>query len=157
VSESIRVYKLNEKGQKVLHYDGVVLTRKAHCIHLEAIFTRQDYVAAYHTFRQKDRMLEWFYDDRWYNIFQMHDVDDDRLKGWYCNVTRPAQFKPDGIYAEDLALDLMVYPNGHYVILDEDEFDALDIDPDTRQNARQGLQDLIHLVHNRQEVFAVIP
>ena len=112
MNESIRVHKLNEGGEIVWHYDGRVLSRTATMVKLEAHFNRTDYVADYHTFRQGDRFVEWFYSDRWYNIFQMHDVDDDRLKGWYCNLTRPARIETDAIYAEDLALDLMVYPDG---------------------------------------------
>ncbi|OQY20658.1 MAG: hypothetical protein B6I35_10355 [Anaerolineaceae bacterium 4572_32.2] len=36
-----------------------------------------------------DRWTECFYTDRWYNVFEIHAADDS-LKGWYCNITRPA-------------------------------------------------------------------
>lgn len=153
---AIRVYKCDENGQVVWHYDGELLEQGDHFIQLEAIFARSDVKTEYHTFRQGDRMVEWFYDDRWYNIFEMYDVDDGRLKGWYCNITRPAQLSPEAIYADDLALDVMVYPDGRYVVLDEDEFDALPIDAQTAQNARQALQSLITLIASRQGVFAKI-
>ena len=41
--------------------------------------------------------MECFYNDRWYNILEIHDRDDDRLKAWYCNVTLPAEFTPGRI------------------------------------------------------------
>lgn len=152
----ITVYKLNEKGEKVWQYEGVVLARTEQSVQLEAFFKRKDYTTAYHTFRNGDRMMEWFYSDRWYNIFQMHDVDDDRLKGWYCNITRPARLEAKAIYAEDLALDVFVYPDGRYLVLDEDEFAALNIDDKTRQNALQGLQELKNLIEQHQGMFSVI-
>ena len=156
MSESIRVYKLNERGEKVWHYDGRVLSRTATEIKLEAIFNRDDYAADYHTFRRGDRFVEWFYADRWYNIFQMHDVDDDRLKGWYCNLTRPARLEAEAIYAEDLALDLMVYPDGRFVVLDEDEFAALELSETERQQAINAFESLKVMIQQRAGVFSAI-
>jgi hypothetical protein len=153
---SIRVHKLNEHGKPVFHYDGQVLGRDVSSVQLEAFFQGwqgKDVVRDYHTFRRGDRMVEWFYSDRWYNIFEMYDVDDGRLKGWYCNITRPARIEADAIYAEDLALDVMVYPDGRYIVLDEDEFAALDIDDLTRQQARLALENLVHLIEQAQGVF----
>ena len=156
MNEPIRVYKLNEKGETVWHYDGHVLTRSATMVKLEARFNRADDVADYHTFRRGDRFVEWFYSDRWYNIFQMHDVDDDRIKGWYCNLTRPARLTAEAVYAEDLALDLMVYPDGSYRVLDEDEFAALKLRPAEREQALRALESLKRMVRHRREVFARI-
>jgi len=153
---NIRVYKLDAHANPVWHYDGVVLGRGANFVQLQAYFNRSDYVAAYHTFRRGDRFIEWFYTDRWYNIFQMHDVDDDRLKGWYCNIARPARLESQAVYAEDLALDVMVYPTGNYVILDEDEFAALRLEPAVHHAALQALETLKGLIFTRQDVFALI-
>lgn len=154
--QNITVYKFNEKGEYVWHYSGRVLLREETHIQLEAFFSRNNYVTSYHTFRKGDRMVEWFYSDRWYNVFQMHDVDDDHLKGWYCNITRPARLEDDAIYAEDLALDVFVYPDGRYLLLDEDEFAVLDIDDETRQNALQGLQELKNLIERAEGWFSAI-
>lgn len=153
---TIRVYKCNHLGEIVWHYEGMVLARNATMIQVEAHFNRDDYAASYHTFRRGDRMVEWFYTDRWYNIFQMHDVDDDRVKGWYCNITRPARFEAAALYADDLALDVMIYPDGRVLVLDEDEFAALALDAETHQNALRALEALKALVEQRQPPFDVI-
>jgi hypothetical protein len=92
--------------------------------------------------------VERYYTDRWYNIFAVHDRDDDTLKAWYCNVTRPAEITPDRetpisrIAYVDLALDLLVFPDGRYLVLDEDEFANLPIDDLTRQKALDALDEL---------------
>ncbi|MBZ0308550.1 MAG: DUF402 domain-containing protein [Anaerolineae bacterium] len=150
------VYKFNEQGKHIWHYTGRVLFRDVLTIQLEAFFNRKDYTTPYHTFREGDRMVEWFYSQRWYNIFQMHDVDDDHLKGWYCNITRPARFEDYQIYTEDLALDVFIYPDGHSMVLDEEEFASLEIDNETRHSALQGLQELITLVEGRLDMFSAI-
>ena len=83
--------------------------------------------------------MEQFFSDRWYSIFEMHDVADDRLTGWYCNLSRPARFRDDGIEADDLALDLYVAPDGTVTLLDEDEFAALPLTDAERPGApRRG-------------------
>jgi len=84
-------------------------------------------------------------------------VDDDRLVGWYCNVTRPAVLRAETINADDLALDLFIAPDGRMTVLDEDEFAALPLDPATRAQARQALADLKRLVETRQPPFDAIP
>jgi len=138
----ITVIKNDYRGVEVWRYPGTVLARGESWITLEATFNRPDRVTPYHTFRQGDRFVEWFYTDRWYSIFEMHDVDDDRLTGWYCNISRPAVIGADTVRADDLALDLYVAPDGALTVLDEDEFDALPIDDSTRQAARGALDAL---------------
>ena len=77
----------------------------------------------------------------------MHDRDDGHIKGWYCNVSKPAEFTPGEIAYVDLALDLLVYPDGSYLILDEDEFTRMKMDEITRQAALKALDELIALVN----------
>lgn len=152
----IIIHKCDHKGRALWKYDGVVLEENDTTIKIEAFFKRDDYPTDYHVFRRGDRMVEWFYTDRWYNVFEMYDVDSQALKGWYCNITRPAYWNDDGIFADDLALDLMVYPNGDMRILDEDEFEALDLDQDTRELAQAGLRILIAHIEARADMFSKI-
>ncbi len=142
----ITVYKLDHEGREVWHYDGEVLARDATWVQLEARFNRPDRDLGYAVFRLNDRFVEWFYTDRWYNIFEIHDVEDDHLKGWYCNITRPALLTEDAIRSDDLALDLWVHPTGETLTLDEDEFAALTLDDETRGHALDALQQLKQLV-----------
>ena len=150
---TITVIKNDHTGNEVWRYSGRVLERGDTWVKLEAFFNRPDVEAGYHTFRQGDRFVEVFYSDRWYNIFMLHDVDDDHLKGWYCNITRPAEIDNDTVRADDLALDVFVTPDGTITVLDEDEFAELSLDDTTRAHARRALDDLKRLVETRQPPF----
>jgi predicted RNA-binding protein associated with RNAse of E/G family len=153
--ETITVVKNDHAGRETLRYTGRVLAREALVwVRLEAHFSRPDVVKPYHTFRQGDRFIEWHYSDRWYNILEMHDRADDRLTGWYCNVTRPAIITPDSIRADDLALDVFAAPDGTIRVLDEDEFAALPLDESTRTHALHALDTLIHLITARESPFS---
>lgn len=148
-NQKIFVIKLNTQHQETWRYQGHVISREPNSVLIEAFFDRED--LAFHgiTLRKNDRFIERYYADRWYNIFQIHDREDDQLKAWYCNVTTPAQISREKITYVDLALDLLVYPNGKYLVLDEDEFRNLDIDQACRDKARRALVDLIQIAKSR--------
>lgn len=153
---TVNVVKNDHAGREILRYTGRVLARGSTWTKLEAFFSRPDVQTDYHTFRRGDRFVEWFYSDRWYNVFEMHDVDDDRLVGWYCNVTRPAVITPETIRADDLALDVFITPGGTISVLDEDEFAALPLDAPTRAQARQALDEIRRLAATRQPPFGPV-
>ena len=90
-----------------------------------------------------DKWIETYYTDRWYNCFQMHAGDSNTLKMLYFNICRPAVFSGSKIEWDDLALDLVVLPDGSRFILDQDEFAALDLDAKTRRICWQTLSDLL--------------
>ena len=138
----VTVFKLDHEGRELWRYSGIMLARGATWVQLEAHFNRDDKDAGHVVFRRGDRYLEWFYTDRMYNIFQIHDVDDDHLKGWYCNICNPAVISDHEVRCEDLALDVWVAPSGDIQVLDEDEFAALPIDVETRVRALSALGEL---------------
>ena len=57
------------------------------------------------------------------------------------------------VFADDLALDLLVYPDGNWLILDEDEFVELEISQEDIRSARDALDELIDLARNQLEPF----
>ena len=142
MNEFIRVQKLDLAGKLTWQYEGRILRREPNAVVLEAYFNRPDMPFVDTVLKQNDRFIETFYMDRWYNIFEVHDRDDGALKGWYCNVGRPALVGSDTVSYVDLALDLWVTPDGRQTVLDEDEFEALKLSADERANARSALEQL---------------
>lgn len=156
MSEPITVIKNDHTGEEVWRYEGVVVERTPSRVVLEARFNRDDMELDYMTFRRNDRFRETFYADRWYNIFEIHDVDDDRLKGWYCNFSRPAVIENGRVSADDLALDLFVYPDGRVLVLDEDEFEDLTLSDPVRAAVLAALEELQARVEAKQPPFEQI-
>lgn len=148
----VRVVKCNLAGQEIWSYKGSIMKRSSGMILLEALFNRSDMPFHNIVLRQGDRFLEVYFSKRWYNIFEIYDVADGHLKGWYCNVTQPALFQEDEIFYVDLALDLLVYPDGSRLLLDEEEFAALPLDDQTRANARAALGEL-QMIFDPVETF----
>ena len=138
----ITVLKRGLDGDVTWQYEGRVLARERNCVLLEAFFDRDDMPFLDVVLKRGDRFVEKFYDDRWYNVFEIYDCDDNAFKGWYCNVGYPAVFEKDAVSYIDLALDLWVSPDGTQTVLDEDEFLALPIGVMTRAQAMSALQEL---------------
>jgi hypothetical protein len=154
--DTLTVKKLNLNRELVIAYEGTVLERTAGAIVLQARFQRETMDLGYTTFEHHDRFVEHFFSDRWYNIFEIHSVHDDHLKGWYCNIAYPAVFGADAIEQIDLALDVWINPDGSYHVLDQAEFDALELDRGTRLRAQQAVGELLYLLYHRAAPFTSI-
>jgi protein associated with RNAse G/E len=139
---AITVIKKDFQEQEVWRYTGKLRERGKNFIILEANFNRADMLFHGMHLGQGDRFVETFYTDRWYNIFEIHDRNGDHFKGWYCNIGRPALIEGATLSYIDLALDLLVFPDGRQIVLDEDEFEALPLEPETRAAAQAALEDL---------------
>ena len=148
----ITVRKLDHAGREVISYPGMVLERGEGRIVLRTSWDRGPMDLGFVVLEPHDRWREFFYSDRWYNVFEIR-AGDGRLKGWYCNITRPARIGADEVAAEDLALDLWVTPDGASEVLDEEEFAELELEPEERRKAREALEDLRHRVETGQPPF----
>lgn len=136
------MFKLNPAGEVSWQYEGRLLKRAPRSVVLEAFFDIRDTPVVDAVLKRGDRFIETFYEARWYNLFEIYDRDDGKLKGWYCNICRPALFTIDTVSWVDLALDLWVSPEGRQTVLDEHEFRLLVM---SRQEQRRALTALKQL------------
>jgi hypothetical protein len=148
MAEPVLVEKLNLAGEVTVAWRGTVLARTPTSVVLEAIFTRGPMPLGYVTLAPGDRFVETFYSNRWYNIYAIYDGASGAFKGWYCNITRPAEIgpAPEGaglhVRAVDLALDYFRGPDGRELVLDEEEFVALPLSPEEVAACRAALAEL---------------
>jgi predicted RNA-binding protein associated with RNAse of E/G family len=149
----MRVHKVDHSGKIALTYEAKVEEWLADGVRLAAQWGRPAMELGYVTFEMGDCFTEWYYSDRWYNIFEIASPDGT-LKGWYCNAAAPASIEADDLYCRDLILDLWVTPDGETTTLDEDEFATTALDDASREGARAGLAELQRLVAGRQGPFA---
>lgn len=148
MQNEISIIKRDSSGREVWHYAGHVLTTTLRGVLVEAFFNRSDLPFHGLVFKQNDRFLELYLLNRWFNIYEIHDRDSGEIKCWYCNVTKPADIREDFIAYDDLALDLLVFPNGRQMILDEDEFLSLNLSKNEIESARRGLSELQNILIN---------
>lgn len=121
--QQITVIKLSAQGEEKVRYTGLIVEPLSHGIVLQASWTLPTRDLGYTCFEPQDQFKEYYYTNRWFNVFAISNVHGTH-KGWYCNVTEPAQLSQDAIRQVDLLLDVWVNPAGEPLILDEEEFAA---------------------------------
>ncbi|MFD3313623.1 DUF402 domain-containing protein [Streptomyces sp. NPDC058694] len=96
-------------------------------------------------FEPGDVFTEHYWRDRWYAVKEVRGPEGV-LKGWYCDITRPASVSEGELVVEDLDLDLWRSADGRAVLrLDEDEFAESGLettDPQAAAAARSALDEL---------------
>ena len=142
----MKVLKKNLAEEVTWQYEGVALSRAENAVTLEALFNRDDMPFMDIMLKRNDRFVETFYSDRWYNIFEIYDRDDNQFKGWYCNIGKPAIIEDDFVSYVDLALDLWVSVNGDQTVLDEDELEELNLDDELKQKVYDSLKELQEVI-----------
>ncbi|MEW1831969.1 DUF402 domain-containing protein [Streptomyces sp. NPDC088196] len=99
-------------------------------------------------FERGDVFTEYYWRDRWYAVKEVRDGAGE-LKGWYCDITRPATLSGAELVVEDLDLDLWISADGTDVRrLDEDEFEESGLaesDPAAAAAATAALDELERL------------
>jgi len=138
----ITIIKQNPAGEETWRYSGTVLKHAANFLVVEAFFDREDLDIHGLCLCKGDRFIETYYFERWYNVFEIYEGEENHLKGWYCNVSSPAIEKEGNLIYRDLALDLLVFPDGRQIVLDEDEFLAYQMTPNERKHALAALAEL---------------
>jgi protein associated with RNAse G/E len=97
--------------------------------------------------------FEHFWLRRWYNIFRFHEPDG-RLKAWYCNVAMPATFDGTVLDFIDLDLDVVIWPDMSYEVLDRDDFERNSVKygypEEIVSSAESALVELLTLVDNNE-------
>lgn len=155
IERVMTVVKLDDQGQEKIRYTGLWHKDLPHGVVIQARWTLPARDLGYTRFELGDLFVEYYYDDRWFNVF-MISSDAGVLKGWYCNIAEPAHIDGDLIEQVDLLLDVWVDASGEVLMLDEDEFAAANLSERQREGARQGLAHLLQIVEGRQEMFACL-
>lgn len=65
---------------------------------------------------------EFYWLDRWYNIFRFHEPGGE-LRNFYCNISQPPVLSKNFLDYIDFDIDLLVCKNFSYKILDMEEFE----------------------------------
>jgi len=100
--------------------------------------------------------LEYYWLDRWYNVFRFSQPDGE-LRNYYCNVNVPPSFDGEILSYVDLDLDILVAPDFSFQILDAKDFErnaqVYGYDDEIRANAQRALDELVAMIGKRAFPF----
>lgn len=96
----------------------------------------------------------FFYPDEWFNVIAMI-----RRNGitFYCNIASPSLYDGEAIKNIDYDLDVKVFPNGYYEVLDRDEFDShrqsMNYSQEIIDIANEQVNTLIEMIESKENPF----
>ena len=97
-----------------------------------------------------------FYKKKWFNIIIQYK---DQGVTYYCNISSPYIFEDDTIKYIDYDLDLRVFPNGRYKVLDLKEYQEnkkkYNYSKELDKILRVELKELIKLAKNKNDPFNI--
>lgn len=106
------------------------------------------------TWFTREPALCYFYDNLWFNIIVMFKRDGVY---YYCNLASPYIYDGEAIKYIDYDLDVKVFPDGTYKILDQNEYEYHKIKmkyPVEIQNIiEKELNNLIEIIENKKAPF----
>jgi hypothetical protein len=101
----------------------------------------------------------WAWDSCWYNVF-VNRNEGGELDSFYCNVATPPTIHLPELRWIDLDLDVRIFVDGRYEILDEDEFEEhrlkYNYPVDVQHQAKQAVRDILDLARLRDGPFALL-
>ena len=153
--ELILVRKLAYDEHETWHWSGKLVERGEGFRVIDARFNARPRDLGYMKLDTSDLFHEFYYSGRWFNIFQVFG-SDGVLKGWYCNICKPARFTDHEISFVDMVLDVFVYPDGRTLVLDEEEFRQKAATIYSAEDARlseQAIPQLLEMVRRRERPF----
>lgn len=102
---------------------------------------------------------EYYWLDRWYNIFRFQEPDG-RFRNFYCNVNMPPTFSDGVLDYIDLDLDVLVWPGLAPEILDLDDFESnarqYNYPQSVRDRAQEALETLTAMAERGEFPFGNI-
>lgn len=151
----VRTYKYD--GSEHRSWPAQVLRQEGSLIILDAKFSSEVVHDLLGTIPSGTHSLEYYWLDRWYNVFRFAQPNGD-LRNYYCNVNVPPTFDGEVLSYVDLDLDILVEPDFSYQILDLDDFETnigrYGYPAQLQDNALRALDELVRMIETREFPFA---
>lgn len=106
------------------------------------------------TWRTKEPAIMYFFKDRWFNVISQYKKDGIY---YYCNIASPYIIENTTIKYIDYDLDLRIFPDGSFKILDRGEYNyhknKMNYSDDLDKILKSELTELIELARNKTGPF----
>ncbi len=106
--------------------------------------------------RRNTVSYEYYWKNKWFNIFRFHEPEGN-LRNFYCNINQPPVLKNDILDYIDLDLDVLVWQDFSFEILDMDEFEESILkykySDQLQKKAHSSLAEIIELIRKRNFPF----
>jgi len=153
-----RIEVCSYKYDGLLHrtWPAELVRQEGSLIVLDAKFSAEVIHDLLGTIASGTHSLEYYWLDRWYNIFRFAEPSGS-LRNYYCNVNVPPTFDGETLSYVDLDLDILVEPDLSYRILDVEDFErnaeTYSYSVEVKANAHRAVTELVNMIETRAFPF----
>jgi len=159
-SESFTVRVLKYDGTEYRRWTGTLVRQEGPQVVLDAAFEFDVHHDLLGAISRGTRTIEYYWLDRWYNIFRFLEPDG-ATRLYYCNINTPPTIHESVLTYIDLDIDILVQPDLSYQLLDLDEFATnatrYGYSSTTSAQARNALSELIAMIETQRGPFSRNP
>ncbi len=106
--------------------------------------------------RRETTSYEYYWKNKWFNIFRFHEPEGN-LRNFYCNINQPPVLKNGVLDYIDLDIDVLVWQDFSFEILDLDEF-AENIlkykyTADLQNKVQESVAEILKMIENKSFPF----
>jgi len=156
VSETITVRVLKYDGTEYRRWNARVARCDESLIVLDAEFEYDVMHEVLGEIPRGTRTAEYYWINRWYNIFQFLE-NHGSIRLWYCNINTPPTLENGMLSYIDLDIDVMVQPDFTYQVLDTDEFEQnvklFGYEDEVRREVQRAIGEITSMIKARQFPF----
>jgi uncharacterized protein len=147
--QPITICVLKYDGTEHRRWSGALSRREGSLIVVDAHFEHEVSHELLGTIVRGTCSREYYWLDRWYNIFRFAKPDGE-LRNYYCNINLPPSFDGKTLRYVDLDVDIVVQRDLSYRIVDLDEFAAnaarFSYPEEIQHHATAALTELVGLI-----------
>ncbi|HMT08851.1 MAG TPA: DUF402 domain-containing protein [Pyrinomonadaceae bacterium] len=121
-SNSITVNSRKYDGTLSRSWECEVISRAEHAIKLRGVFAKTVEHRELGTIDAGTVSVEYFSADLWFNVFRFESPNGE-FRNLYANICIPPKISDRRVDYVDLDIDVVSWPDGRVVVLDEKEFE----------------------------------
>jgi protein associated with RNAse G/E len=148
-ARDITVRVLKHDGTEYRRWKAKLSRREGDLLVLDAEFDVDVSHELLGEIKRGTKTVEYYWLDRWYNVFQFLK-EDGSTRLWYCNINTPPRFQEDALTYVDLDIDILVQPDFSFQVLDEDEFETnarlYGYSDDEKARAQSAVEELLRMI-----------
>lgn len=156
-SGEIIINSRNFKGEIKRSWKAEFIEQRASLLTFVGVFENEVRHSKLGVIRLGTISYEYYWLDRWYNVFKFHEPDGE-LRNYYCNLNLPPKLTGNVLDYVDLEIDVMVSKNFEIEILDRDEFDEnsklFGYPPELIKKTFETLDELLKIIETRSFPFS---
>lgn len=156
MNRQIKINSRKFNGEIHKSWKADLISETEEILTFEGVFESQVKHPLLGVIRRGTVSFEFYWKNEWFNVFRFHEPEGD-LRNFYCNINLPPTFENGVLDYVDLDVDVLVWKDFSFQILDLDEFEThalkYNYSEEMRNKVDLTLQKLLSMIEQKNFPF----